>query len=595
VDAVLTAAGLPARDPIVRGEAAFRQARRLRRRATILWGAVLLACILLSGWVSEVDPATLAAGLPRIGEYLWRTVPTLRWDVLFAGWETEGSLAAWMYRLDKWAWLIFETAQMALLGTLFGTLGATLLCFVAARNLAPSGLAYQLARRFLEFCRTVPEIVFALIFVWAFGIGPLAGILAILIHTLGANGKLFAEVVENAEAGPIEGVRAAGGSWLDRVRFGALPQVLPNFVSYALLRFEINVRGASVLGFVGAGGIGEELYHVIAFNYYEEISAIVVLIVLTVASIDLLSERLRRNISAAAPPARRLGPAMLPRPLPTDLAALRACMPAAFGPDPGVRTLRLLAFAAAFAWLGFLFWWFDITPRRIANGLDGLGTILRLMIPPSPGELWREILWGMAESVAMAFLGTFVAALIAVPLGLLGAGNVVTNALFHFSIRRLFDGFRGIDQLIWALTYVRAVGLGPLAGVLAIATADIAVLAKLYAEAIENAERKQAEGIAAVGGSGLMRTRFGILPQVLPVMLAQALYFFESNTRSAAVLGVVGAGGIGLQIAERIKVRHWDEVAFIILLMIATVALIDFVSGRVRHALIGRREGSAAH
>ena len=132
----------------------------------------------------------------------------------------------------------------------------------------------------------------------------------------------------------------------------------------------------------------------------------------------------------------------------------------------------------------------------------------------------------------------------------------------------MFDGFRGVDQLIWALAYVRAVGLGPLAGVLAIATADIAVLAKLYAEAIENAERRQVEGVVAAGGGRLARLRFGLLPQVLPVMLAQALYFFESNTRSAAILGVVGAGGIGLQIAERIRVRHWDEVAFIILLMI---------------------------
>jgi phosphonate transport system permease protein len=180
-----------------------------------------------------------------------------------------------------------------------------------------------------------------------------------------------------------------------------------------------------------------------------------------------------------------------------------------------------------------------------------------------------------------------------VPLGLLGAGNVITSTLAHFSIRRLFDGFRGVDQLIWALAYVRAVGLGPLAGVLAIATADTAVLAKLYAEAIENAEKRQAEGIVAVGGNGLLRTRFGLLPQVLPVMLAQALYFFESNTRSAAILGVVGAGGIGLQIAERIKVRHWDEVAFIIILMIATVAVIDLISARIRARLIGRREGMA--
>ena len=272
-----------------------------------------------------------------------------------------------------------------------------------------------------------------------------------------------------------------------------------------------------------------------------------------------------------------------------NVAMWRERMPAAFGVSPARRAMRAAGWALFLAWFAGALWWFGFTPQRLWNGLSGLGTIVVLMVPPSPGELWVEILKGMAESVAMAVLGTFMAAIVAVPLGFLGARNVVTSVLWRFSLRRLLDGFRGVDQLIWALAYVRAVGLGPLAGVLAIFTADIAVLAKLYAEAIENAERKQAEGVVAAGGGPLSAIRFGILPQVAPVMLAQALYFFESNTRSAAILGVVGAGGIGLQIAERIRVRHWDEVAFIILLMIVTVAIIDAISGRLRRRLIGSR------
>ena len=270
-----------------------------------------------------------------------------------------------------------------------------------------------------------------------------------------------------------------------------------------------------------------------------------------------------------------------------DVAAWKARMPGAFGSTGRARALRALGWLAFALWLGWALQHFGFTPRRLWNGLSGLATILRLMVPPSPGEQWVEILQGLAESVAMAFLGTFVAACVALPLGFLGAGNVVHSLLFRFSLRRVFDGFRGVDQLIWALAFVRAVGLGPLAGVMAIATADVAVLAKLNAEAIENAERRQVEGVTAAGGGFLARLRFGVLPQVLPVVLAQALYFFESNTRSAAILGVVGAGGIGLQIAERIRVRHWDEVAFIILLMVATVAAIDFLSARLRRRLTG--------
>ena len=253
-----------------------------------------------------------------------------------------------------------------------------------------------------------------------------------------------------------------------------------------------------------------------------------------------------------------------------------------------VRAASPLASPAS-PWLGTLLWWFDITPARLLHGLSGLYVIIRLMIPPSPGAQWMDILQGMAESVAMAFLGTFAAMLVAVPLGFLGARNVLVNALAHFSIRRVFDAFRGMDQLIWALAFVRAVGLGPLAGVLAITAAEIAVLAKLFAEAIENADPHQGEAITAAGGAGVLRIRFGLLPQVLPVMLAQFLYQFESNTRSASILGVVGAGGIGLQIAERIKVRYWDQVLFIILLILVTVALLDALSSRIpRRRLIGQ-------
>lgn len=271
----------------------------------------------------------------------------------------------------------------------------------------------------------------------------------------------------------------------------------------------------------------------------------------------------------------------------SDIAALKAQYPRAFGPSAGQLGLRAAGAVAMLAWLAALCWWFDITPARLSRGLSGLLVILRQMVPPSVGAQDSDILRGLAESVAMAFLGTFAAALLALPLGFLGARNVLANRLAHFSIRRVFDGFRGVDQLLWALAFVRAVGLGPLAGVLAITVAEVFVLAKQFAEAVENADPRQPEAIAAVGAARTAVIRFGLLPQVLPVLLAQVLYAFESNTRSAAILGVVGAGGIGLQIAERIKVRYWNEVSFIIILILVTVAAIDFLSARVRRRLIG--------
>jgi len=155
-------------------------------------------------------------------------------------------------------------------------------------------------RRAFEVARTVPELVFAVLFVFAFGIGPMAGVLAIGLHTMGALGKLYAEVAEAADPEPVRGVRATGASWAQVMRYGALPQVAPAFESHGLLRFEINVRAASVLGFVGAGGIGQDLYTAIKSFAYTDISAIAMMLIVTVALIDQISERLRHRLIGAA-------------------------------------------------------------------------------------------------------------------------------------------------------------------------------------------------------------------------------------------------------------------------------------------------------
>jgi phosphonate transport system permease protein len=158
--------------------------------------------------------------------------------------------------------------------------------------------------------------------------------------------------------------------------------------------------------------------------------------------------------------------------------------------------------------------------------------------------------------------------------------------VFRFLTRRVFDVFRGLDQLIWALVFVRAMGLGPIAGILAIFVSDTGVLAKLYAEAIENADKGPLDGIRSTGAAQLATLRLGVLPQVLPVMLSQALYQLESNPREATILGLVGAGGIGLRLSERIQINAWDQVAHIIVLILITVAAIDFASQRIRARLI---------
>lgn len=274
---------------------------------------------------------------------------------------------------------------------------------------------------------------------------------------------------------------------------------------------------------------------------------------------------------------------------PAELARLRAAHPALFTRPLSERLVTyavLLALGAlllhALAETGF----FDF--QAIWLGLHKLGGVLAFMLPPAHNGWFMEFLDGIFETLAMAFLGTLAAAVLALPLALLASRNIVANALVHFSTRRLFDGLRGIDQLIWALVFINVVGLGPFAGILAIAVSDCGTLGKLFSEAFENADERPVDGVRAAGAGQLLLVRFGLLPQVLPVIISQCLYYFESNTRSATILGIVGAGGIGLQLSDRIRVNNWDEACFIILMILVTVALIDSLSRWLRERLIGR-------
>lgn len=231
----------------------------------------------------------------------------------------------------------------------------------------------------------------------------------------------------------------------------------------------------------------------------------------------------------------------------------------------------------------------DVSWHRVASGVSELGRIATLMLPPQYGTEARLLLWvhALLETLAIAFLGTLLAAVLAFPLGFLVARNVMPSWILRFSLRRFLDGLRGVDILIWALIWINVVGLGPFAGVLAIMISDLGAFGKLFSEAIETVVEKSAEGVAATGGSPLHRVRFGIIPQVLPVLLSQVLYYFESNTRSATIIGIVGAGGIGLHLADGIRTLEWQHVSFIVLMILFAVSVIDFVSARIRFAIIG--------
>jgi phosphonate transport system permease protein len=233
----------------------------------------------------------------------------------------------------------------------------------------------------------------------------------------------------------------------------------------------------------------------------------------------------------------------------------------------------------------------DVSWGAVIGGIGRLGEFAVLMIPPSFGTLARLslYLWGLAQTLAIAFLGTLLAAILALPVGFLAARNVIPNVFAHFAVRRALDTIRAVDTLIWALIWINVVGLGPFAGILAIMTSDFGAFGKLFSEAIEATDSKAVEGVVSSGGGHLQSVRFGLLPQVLPVFLSQILYFFESNTRSATIIGIVGAGGIGASLYEEIQQNEWPHVAFLVLMILVAVAVIDMISTRLRVAIIGTR------
>lgn len=247
----------------------------LRRVAATAAVAVLL------GWSAAhlgLSPRELVKGAPWIWDLLSRMLPP-----------------NWAF-FDKLVRPAVETILIALWGTLLAVLLALPVTFLAARNLSPSPAVFHFVRQILNVARGINEIIFALIFVAAVGLGPFAGVLALSLHGAGMLGKFFAEAVEEVDSGPVEALRATGASSLQTILFAVVPQALPAWIAATLYRFEVNLRASTILGMVGAGGIGFELYSSMKLFQYQDTAACVIVILALVMSADYLSSRLRARI-----------------------------------------------------------------------------------------------------------------------------------------------------------------------------------------------------------------------------------------------------------------------------------------------------------
>ena len=282
--------------PLTDFEHYYQRIRRQQKRDTLLWSLLLVALYIAAGNVAEFNLVTVWQSLPHFFDYIGATLPVLHLPLLFADVKTEGSLAYWGYRLHFQLPLIWETLQLALSSTLIAVLIAAVLAFFAADNTQTPRSLRMAIRAFVAFLRTMPELAWAVMFVMAFGIGAIPGFLALALHTIGSLTKLFYESIESASDKPVRGLAACGASKLQRMRFAFWPQVKPTFLSYSFMRLEINFRSSTILGLVGAGGIGQELMTNIKLDRYDQVSMTLLLIIVVVSLLDTLSGWLCRRV-----------------------------------------------------------------------------------------------------------------------------------------------------------------------------------------------------------------------------------------------------------------------------------------------------------
>ncbi|MFM2481721.1 phosphonate ABC transporter, permease protein PhnE [Celerinatantimonas sp. YJH-8] len=274
----------------------YQQIRQKQRREGLLWSAAILVVYLYSGHIAEFSWQVIWQGVPHFFDYIDEIMPTLHLSVLFADGHTKGSLAYWGYRLHIQLPLLGQTIAVAIAATILSSLFAAVAAFPAATNTQTHRLLRYVLRAVAAFCRTMPELAWAVMFVMAFGIGPIPGFFALALHSFGTQTKLFYESVEVASDKPVRGLRALGATRMERMRYGLWPQVTPTFLSFTFMRLECNFRQSTILGLVGAGGIGQELMTSIKLDHFDQVSMVLLQIIIVVSVLDYLSGKMRHYL-----------------------------------------------------------------------------------------------------------------------------------------------------------------------------------------------------------------------------------------------------------------------------------------------------------
>ncbi|MBS9374231.1 phosphonate ABC transporter, permease protein PhnE [Rhodococcus sp. B50] len=512
---------------------------RDRRRTIAAGWAVVAIAVTASAAYIDFAPTTLFDGLDSMAGLIERMLPP---------------------RLDdpgRIGVLALETLLMAVLGTVLAAVASIPLAFLAARNTTPHPVLYRGSRTVITFCRAMPDLLFAVLFVRALGIGVLPGILALALHSIGMLGKLFADAIEQTDAGPREAVRSTGVGYVREMINAVLPQVVPAWTANFVYRIDINLRTSVVLGFVGAGGIGFALQDALRGLVYPRALGIVCVILVIIAAMEVVAILVRRALLT----------------------------PSVNG--PGRERLSRIVFSVTVAGATlFALVALRIDPRDLFTWIGPSLEVFTRLVPPDFTAVGWDLADAVVQTLAIGAVATAVGAVFSLPFGILAASNVSPHPTVYAAARAVVLVVRAIPELILAVIFVAAIGLGPVAGACALAIGSVGFLGKLVADAVEEIDLGPLDAVRAVGG-GWWKTLFAaVIPQVIPSVVGSTLYLLDVNIRTSTVLGVVGAGGVGFLLFEAVRTLNFEFAGAIVVIVFVVVYVIERMSGWIRSKVV---------
>lgn len=488
--------------------------------------------------------------------------------------------------MDRIISLTLETLWIALLGTFGAVLLSYPLAIGAAANTTRHPIIRFVCRGIITLSRAVPELILAAIFVAAYGPGPFCGILALAFHSIGMIGRLFADAIEQSSEVSGDAVSSVGATRRQRIRSAVMPQSLPSFVSTALFRLEINIRGSAVLGLVGAGGIGQVISESLETIQYKPALAAVLVVFIVILVGEMLSTSIRQSLIGQVATQqqnrskRRLSTFISKRDARVNLAAYeeRRVVP----PWTTERIFRTTASLLGVALILYSVYSVEINWNYALHNTHKMTAVLRQMFPPGAGGESSLLIQGLVESLAISIVSTFLGVLIALPLGILMARNLNTRRFFSFSTRIGVLALRGIPELIIAVIFVSAMGLGPVPGTLALSVTVAVFAAKLFADSLEEVSPSPREAVIAVGSSKIQEFFAAVVPQFISPFVSSYFYLLDVYFRASTVLGIVGGGGIGYLLIQSIKVYQFKITMAIVISIYVIVLAIEWLGNGMR-------------